>query len=152
METPRGIGSPEEAAAAFVWAAERMRERGWAYDVPWGAVHRVIRGDVDVPVSGCPPTLGCFRALSFERRPDGRMAADRGDGWILAVEFGEVPRAYSVLAYGQSNQPDSPWFADQAAMFAEGRLKRVAFTREDIERDAVRRYRPGVATTAEAGR
>jgi acyl-homoserine-lactone acylase len=152
METPRGIGSPAEAAAAFVWAAERMRERGWAYDVPWGDIHRVIRGDVDEPVSGCPPTLGCFRALSFEEQPDGRLAANRGDGWVLAVEFADVPRAYSVLAYGESNQPDSPWFADQAAMFAHGRLKKVAFTREDIERGAIRRYRPGAGDAGEAGR
>jgi len=152
METPRGIGSPRDAADAFVWAAERMRERGWAYDVRWGEIHRVIRGDVDEPVSGCPPTLGCFRALSFEEQPDGRLAANRGDGWVLAVEFGAVPRAYSVLAYGESDQPDSPWFADQAAMFARGRLKKVAFTREDIERTAVRRYRPGAGATTEAGR
>jgi acyl-homoserine-lactone acylase len=59
------------------------------------------------------------------------------------VEFGDVPRAYSVLAYGESNQPDSPYFADQAAMFAHGRMKTVAFTREDVERGAIRRYRPG---------
>lgn len=152
MQTPRGIGSPDQAATAFAWAVEQMRERGWDYDVPWGEVHRVIRGDVDEPVSGCPPTLGCFRALSFEEQPDGRLAANRGDGWVLAVEFGDVPRAYSVLAYGESNQPDSPWFDDQAAMFAHGRLKKVAFTREDIERAAIRRYRPGTDAAPAEGR
>jgi acyl-homoserine-lactone acylase len=151
MATPRGIGSPTEAAGAFAWAAERMRERGWAYDIPWGEVHRVIRGDVDEPVSGCPPTLGCFRALSFAAQPDGRLAANRGDGWVLAVEFGDVPRAYSVLAYGESNQPDSPYFDDQAAMFAHGRMKTVAFSREDVERAAIRRYRPGVGAAAGGG-
>jgi len=152
MATPRGIGSPTEAAAAFAWAAERMREQEWAYDIPWGQVHRVIRGDVDEPVSGCSGTLGCFRTLSFEEQPDGRMAANRGDGWVLAVEFGDVPRAYSVLAYGESNQPDSPFFADQAAMFAHGRMKSVAFTREDVERGAIRRYRPGAGPITEDGR
>jgi len=54
-----------------------------------------------------------------------------------------VPRAYSVLAYGESNQEDSPHFADQATMFAEGGMKTVAFTTEDVQRTAVRRYRPG---------
>lgn len=152
METPRGIGSPREAVAAFAWAAEHMRARGWAYDVPWGEIHRVIRGDVDEPVSGCPPTLGCFRALSFAEQPDGRLAANRGDGWVLAVEFGDVPRAYSVLAYGESNQPDSPWFDDQATMFAHGQMKKVSFTREDVERNAVRRYRPGAGSMDDAGR
>ena len=152
METPRGIGSPDEAVAAFAWAVQRMRERRWGYDIPWGDVHRVIRGHVDEPVSGCPPTLGCFRALSFEEQPDGRQAANRGDGWILAVEFGDPPRAYSVLAYGESDQPDSPWFDDQAAMFAHGQLKKVAFTREDVERGAIVRYRPGADAAPKAGR
>ena len=27
--------------------------RGWELDIPWGDVHRVIRGDVDEAVSGC---------------------------------------------------------------------------------------------------
>ena len=143
MATPVGIGSPQEAVAAFGWAVEEMARRGWALDSKWGDVHRVIRGDVDEPVSGCPPTLGCFRALSYSRTDDGRLAADRGDGWVLAVEFGDVPRAFSVLAYGESNQPDSPHFDDQAAIFAKGQMKTVAFTREDIDRTAVRRYRPG---------
>jgi acyl-homoserine-lactone acylase len=143
MATPQGLGSPGEAVAAFRSAAGFMDGAGWAYDMPWGERHRVIRGDVDEPVSGCPPTLGCFRTLSWSATDDGRLAADRGDGWIFAVEFGEVPRAYSVLAYGQSNQEDSPYFADQAKMFAQGRMKAVAFTQEDVERTAVRRYRPG---------
>lgn len=71
------------------------------------------------------------------------LAASTGDGWVLAVEFGTVPRAYSVLAYGQSPHPDSPWHADQAAMFARGEMKKVAFTARDVQRQAVRRYRPG---------
>ena len=143
MATPRGIGSPAEAEAAFRWAAGFMDGRGWAWDMPWGDLHRVIRGDVDQPVAGCPPTLGCFRTLSYAPTDDGRLAANRGDGWVLAVEFGDIPRAYSILAYGESNQEDSPYFADQATMFAQGGMKIVAFTTEDIQRTEVRRYRPG---------
>jgi acyl-homoserine-lactone acylase len=62
---------------------------------------------------------------------------------VLAVEFTDVPRAYSVLAYGQSPRPESPWHADQAEMFARGEMKRVAFTARDIDAGAVQRYRPG---------
>ena len=107
-----------------------------------------MRGDVDVPVSGCEGGLGCFRTLSFGETEDGRLAVRSGDGWILAVEFRDVPRAYSVLGYGQSALEESPHFADQAEMFARGELKYVAWTDEDIERKEIRRYRPG----REAGR
>ena len=143
METPMGIGSPDEAVKAFSAAVAWMDDRGWAYDMLWGDAFRVIRGDVDEPVSGCLGSLGCFRTLSFARDPSGRFAANSGDGWILAVEFGDVPRAYSVLAYGESNLEDSPHFADQATLFAQGGMKRVAFTTEDVQQTAVRRYRPG---------
>jgi acyl-homoserine-lactone acylase len=142
-ETPRGIADDEEAVDALLDAVTHMRSEGLALDVPWGDVHRVIRGEVDEPVSGCEGDLGCFRTLSFEETEDGRLAANRGDGWILAVEFGDVPRAYSVLAYGQSPREDSPHYDDQAAMFAREELKVVAWTSEDIEQRAVRRYRPG---------
>jgi acyl-homoserine-lactone acylase len=81
--------------------------------------------------------------LGFTRSDDGKLAANSGDGWILAVEFTDTPRAYSVLAYGESPRRDSPWFSDQAEMFAKGELKPVAFTEKDINADVVRRYRPG---------
>jgi acyl-homoserine-lactone acylase len=106
-------------------------------------VHRVRQGNVDVPVGGCSNDLGCFRILNFARTPDGKLAASGGDGWVLAVEFGETPRAYSVLAYGESAKLDSPWHASQAEMFAKGEMKRVAFTPKDVDAAAVARYRPG---------
>ena len=62
---------------------------------------------------------------------------------MLAVEFGDVPRAYSVLAYGESNRPGSPWFGDQAERFATGDFKPVALDRAEVERRAVRRYLAG---------
>jgi acyl-homoserine-lactone acylase len=111
--------------------------------VAWGEVHRVRRGNVDVPVGGCTGAIGCFRVLQFARDTDGKLVANGGDGWVLAVEFTDVPRAYSVLAYGQSPRPDSPWHADQAAMFARGEMKKVAFTGKDVDAQAVMRYRPG---------
>jgi acyl-homoserine-lactone acylase len=143
VRTPRGLADPAAAVDAFVWAVDETRRRHGALDVAWGDVYRVRRGQVDVPVGGCPGALGCFRVLGFTRQDDGRYAASTGDGWVLAVEFGAEPRAYSVLAYGQSNKPDSPWHADQAAMFARGELKRVAFSARDVDRQAITRYRPG---------
>jgi len=143
--TPRGLRSPSRAAEAFSWAVGEMVRRYGSFDVAWGDVHRVRRGNVDVPVGGCGSDLGCFRVLTYRDDPDGKRVAVGSDGWILAVEFGEQPRAYSVLAYGESPRPDSPFFSDQAAMFARGELKRVAWNQADIEAQTIRRYRPGEA-------
>jgi acyl-homoserine-lactone acylase len=143
LRTPRGLADPARAVEAFRWAVEETARRHGRWDVAWGDVHRVRRGSVDVPVGGCSGVMGCFRVLTFARDADGKLSANSGDGWVLAVEFGAVPRAYSVLAYGQSPDPASPWHADQAAMFARGDMKKVAFTPRAIEAGAVARYRPG---------
>lgn len=151
VTTPTGVGAPGRAIAALRIAVEEMRSSGVALDVPWGDVHRVIRGSVDEPVSGCEGGLGCFRTLSFAPTEDGRAAVNRGDGWVFAVEFGDVPRAYSVLAYGQSRLEDSPYHDDQAGMFARGQMKPVRWTDEDIDDAAIRRYHPGEESDTRRG-
>jgi len=143
MTTPRGLADAKEAADAFAWAVTETRRQFGSWNVAWGDVHRVRRGKVDVPVGGCTGALGCFRVLAFANEPDGKRAANGGDGWVIAVEFGDEPRAYSVLAYGQSPDTASPYHADQAAMFAAGRMKRVRWTEADILDGTIERYRPG---------
>src|SRR5690606_33707793 len=126
--TPRGLRDPQRAVEAFIWAVQETKRQFGSVDAPWGEFMRVRRGNVDVPVGGCAGAMGCFRVLNFERQPDGKYAVNGGDGWVLAVEFTDVPRAYSVLGYGQTNNPESPHYSDQAEMFAAGRMKKVAFT------------------------
>ncbi|HEX6558126.1 MAG TPA: penicillin acylase family protein, partial [Longimicrobiales bacterium] len=142
--TPSGLADFTRAAAAFAQAVAETKQKYGAFDVAWGDVHRVRLGTVDEPVGGCGGNLGCFRVLWFTPSEDGKQLAFGGDGWILAVEFGKVPRAYSVLSYGESNKPDSPHYSDQAALFARGVLKPVHFTQQDVERNTVRRYHPGL--------
>ena len=143
MTTPRGLAEPALAVEAFEAAVPATAARHGSWDVAWGEVHRVRRGDVDEPVSGCGGALGCFRVLNFENAEDGRRVVNGGDGWVIAVEFGPTPRAYSVLAYGQSPDPASPWHANQAALFARGEMKPVRWTEKDIEAFTTMRYRPG---------
>ncbi|HYD51403.1 MAG TPA: penicillin acylase family protein [Gemmatimonadaceae bacterium] len=142
--TPRGLRAPTRAAEAFAWAVDEVTRRHGRADVAWGEVHRVRHGKVDEPVGGCAGAMGCFRVLNFRTDPDGKRSVIGGDGWVLAVEFTDVPRAYSVLAYGESARPDSPHHDDQAALFARGEMKRVLFAERDVDAGAVRRYRPGM--------
>jgi acyl-homoserine-lactone acylase len=143
LNTPRGLADAARAFESFTWAVAETARRYGRWDVTWGEVYRVRRGSVDVPVGGCAGSMGCFRALAFNRDPDGKLSANGGDGWVLAVEFGDMPRALSVLAYGESSRRESPWFSDQAEMFAKGEMKRVAFTAAEVDAQAVKRYRPG---------
>jgi acyl-homoserine-lactone acylase len=143
--TPRGLASASRAAEAFTWAVEQCNKRYGSWDLAWGDVNRARLGNTDIPISGATGDLGSFSVLWFiQHKLDIQKRETRGgDGWIIAVEFGKTPRAYSVLAYGQSNKPDSPYFADQLELFANKQMKSVAFTEEDIRKQVIREYRPG---------
>jgi len=53
----------------------------------------------------------------------------------------------SILAYGESPRPDSPYHSDQAEMFARGEMKPVAWSEKEIQKQTVVRYRPGEPAT-----
>ena len=142
--TPHGLANLTAAVQAFTEAIPDATRRFGSWSAAWGDVHRVRRGNVDVPVGGCGGALGCFRVLNFGES-DGRRIANGGDGWVLAVEFGDEPRAWTVLAYGQSPDPASPFHANQAALFAANRMKPVLWTEESIAGATVHRYHPGEA-------
>ena len=144
MSTPYGINKPDSAVKAMVMAIDTLESKYGSYELAWGDVYRVRRGDVDVPVGGGSGTLGNFRVIYFgPEEEDKKRRVIGGDGWVFAVEFGKEIKAYSVLAYGQSNNPDSPNFDDQAKLFAENKMKKVAFSEADIKKKLVKKYRPG---------
>lgn len=145
--TPKGLASPSRAVDALEWAIKNCKEQFGGWDVAWGEVHRARMGPKEYPIGGGSGNMGNFRVLTFETHPEDKRKrqVDGGDCWILAVEFGEIPRAYSVLAYGQSSKMDSPYYGDQLALFAADKLKPVAFTEEAVKQQLVREYRPGKA-------
>lgn len=142
METPRGINDPNAAIQAMQTSIQALKLKYGTWDLAWGEIHRLRHGDLDLPVGGGPGGLGCFRVLYFTDTPDEKRAIRGGDGWQLAVEFSDPPKAYSILAYGQSNDPDSPHHTDQAALFANNEMKRIAFTEAEIKQQLIRTYHP----------
>ncbi|MBI3081361.1 MAG: penicillin acylase family protein, partial [Gemmatimonadetes bacterium] len=60
-----------------------------------------------------------------------------------AVEFGDSVRARAITAGGQSGDPASPHFNDQAMRYSTGDLRDVYFYRSQLEGHVEREYRPG---------
>ena len=143
MNTPRGISDTVKALSALKRAITLTKGKYGTIDIMWGDVHRLRHGDLDLPVGGGPSGLGCFRVLGFSEGDDGKQQIRMGDGWVLAVEFSSPPKAYSILAYGQSAKEESPHYTDQAEMFANNKMKRVAFTEKEIRKSMIWEYRPG---------
>lgn len=163
LERMRRPGA-DTAAFARTAALEQViarLERDWGTQrVPWGEVNRLQRihtsgeGEFDdagpsLPVAGAPGWAGIVFNFSTRAGADGkRRYGTSGHSWVSVVEFGPRARARSVVTYGQSADPASPHFFDQAALYAEGRLREAWFWREDVERQAVRSYRPGIPDAA----
>jgi len=151
-----GITSdPSERLKIFTQTLKDLTDRYGQWDLPWGAVNRLQRltGDILQPHDDLQPSLpiglasGRWGALaSFgSKRFEGtqKLYGSSGNSFVAAVEFGPKLRAKSLLAGGQSGDPASPHFFDQALAYQQGKFKDVAFYREDVESQATRRYQPG---------
>ncbi|GMQ29840.1 penicillin acylase family protein [Algoriphagus confluentis] len=125
------------------------------WKTPWGEINRFQRlsGDIDlkyddnqpyIPVgyaSGNWGALAAYGARTFEGTK--RLYGYRGNSFVAVVEFGEKVKAKTILAGGQSSDPNSPHFFDQAQRYADTNFKEAAFYREDVEKRAEERYQPG---------
>jgi acyl-homoserine-lactone acylase len=112
-------------------------------DAPWGEVHRLRRGAVDLPVGGGPDTL---HAVYARPAADGRLVGWAGDSYILQVEWDPLGRvrSRSIHQYGSATLDErSPHYADQAPLFARRELKPVWLDEAEIRAHLEREYRPG---------
>jgi acyl-homoserine-lactone acylase len=140
--TPQGIGDGDTALAALAGAIREMKQKYGSLELPWGELHRLRRGSLDVPIGGLTGDFGAFRIIGYEEGKDGKFVARGGDSYVLAVEFTSPPTAYSIVAYSQSDDPKSPHFADQSRLFAEEKWKRAWFSEEDVAKNLKRSYHP----------
>jgi acyl-homoserine-lactone acylase len=146
----------EEQLAIFSETLESLTRDFGQWAVRWGEANRYQRlnGDIQQPFDDDAPSLpigmasGNWGALaSFKAKRYGdtkRIYGTAGNSFVAVVEFGDEVRAKSLLAGGQSGDPDSPHFDDQTTRYANREFKDVAFYREDVDARASSRYQPGL--------
>ena len=152
-----GTGSlRSERLAIFEKAVEKLNADFDTWNTPWGDINRLQRltGDIDLPVDDTQPSIaiglasGRWGALAaFGAKPvngSKKLYGYRGNSFVAVVEFGDKIKAKSLLAGGQSGDPDSKHFYDQAQRYAQGKFKDVAFYKEDVIKRAAERYIPGM--------
>jgi acyl-homoserine-lactone acylase len=144
--TPYGLADHKRAVESFEWALQEAKLKYGHWNLAWGEVHRASIDDVDLPIGGCTGLLGCYRVIWYTQHDVNKqqLKVRGGDGWVFAVEFGEIPKAYSVLAYGQSAKEYSAHKTDQLLNFTNNVMTPVAFTDKDINQHILREYRPGL--------
>lgn len=139
----------------FSKAVAKLESDFGTWNTPWGEINRFQRlsGDINHVFDDSQPSLpvgmasGLWGALAaYGQRGNvttKRIYGTRGNSFVAAVEFGDKVRAKSLLAGGQSGDPTSPHFYDQAERYANHQFKDVPYYREDVEARAVRHYHPG---------
>ncbi|WP_165793695.1 penicillin acylase family protein [Hyphococcus luteus] len=133
-----GIADKEAAVAALKKAATMMEETYGALDIPWSALARVRRDGVDIPVGVAPGDMGAFRVGWIAPGEDGEFELIGGTTYVAAIEFGETPSARAILPYGNfAARPEG--VRSQWEIFADGDLRSVHFTEEEVEAAAVMR-------------
>ena len=152
-----GIDAPaEDRLRVFAETLDELERDFGNWRIPWSDVNRFQRltGDIDLPFDDSKPSLGVDMAsgrwgalAAFgSRRAEGtkKLYGYRGNSFVAVVEFGDRVKAKSLLAGGQSGNPESKHFDDQAEAYVNHRFKDVAFYRDDVEARAVKTYRPGL--------
>jgi acyl-homoserine-lactone acylase len=124
--------------AAFGEACQELRDRhGGCLEIPWGEVYRARRGSESWPIDGVAGDAGLvtLRAVSGGEPGEGVSHIEAGQSCttVVLLEAGNV-RSYSVVPYGQSEDPSSAHYTDQGRLlFSEKRLKDTWFSRARLD-------------------
>jgi acyl-homoserine-lactone acylase len=142
--------------AALAAAAGRLTRDFGTWRTPWGEINRFQRltGDIvqpfsdsgaSIPVPFTSARWGSLASFGARTYPGTkRMYGTSGNSFVAVVEFGkDSVRAMAVTAGGESGDPRSRHFDDQAERYAEGRLRDVYFYPEQLEGRTERKYHPG---------
>ena len=147
--------TPAQKLQALSDAVERLRGDFGRWQVPWGEINRFqrISGAIVQPFSDALPSiavpfasgnygsLAAYRAVP--RNGSKRWYEEHGNTFVAIVEFGRRVRAKAVREGGQSSDPASPHFNDQAGRYASGALRDVYFYPDQLQGHIERTYRPG---------
>jgi acyl-homoserine-lactone acylase len=150
----RGAG-PEPLLQALAAASDRLAADFGTWKTPWGDINRFQRltGDIVQPFSDAGSSipvgftsarwgsLASFGARTYSGTK--KMYGTSGNSFVAVVEFGDKVRARAVSAGGQSGDPRSPHFNDQAQRYATGNLRDVYFYPEQLKAHTERTYHPG---------
>ena len=153
--TRGGEATAADQLAALAAASATLAEDFGDWRTPWGDINRFQRltGDIvqpfdddapSIPVGFTSATWGSLAAYG-QRTFNGtkKTYGTRGNSFVAVVEFGDRVTARAITAGGQSGDPSSPHFNDQAERYASGDLRPVYFYRDDVDAAAEETYRPG---------
>ena len=145
----------EQLLQSLSAASDKLSADFGTWKTLWGDINRFQRltDDIVHPFSDASPSIpvgftsGNWGSLaSFGARPykgSKKIYGTSGNSFVAVVEFGKTVRAKAVTAGGESGNPSSPHFNDQAKRYSTGDLRDVYFYPSQLEGHTERKYHPG---------
>ena len=91
----------------------------------------VSRGET-LPLDGADTLYEPLHPDGGDEQLDGTIHCKDGWGHLMVVMEGEPKQVWSLLPFGQSEDPTSPHYDDQAKLHSERKLKRFWLTPEEV--------------------
>ncbi len=151
----RGGGSPGDQLQALANASDKLTADFGTWKTPWGEINRFQRltGNIVQPFNDAGPSI----PVGFTSSQFGSLASfgaravpgtkkwygTSGNSFVAVVEFGDSVRARAVSAGGESGDPASKHFNDQALRYSKGDLRTVYFYPGQLKGHTEREYHPG---------
>ncbi len=156
----RGGGAPaeptaEELVQALATASDKLTADFGTWKTPWGDINRFQRltGDIVQPFNDAGPSIpvaftssqwGSLASFGARAYPNTKKwYGTSGNSFVAVVEFGDSVRARAVTAGGESGNPSSPHFNDEATRYSTGDLREVYFYKSQLKGHTERQYHPG---------
>jgi acyl-homoserine lactone acylase PvdQ len=159
-----GMSAPEYIAAqvsaehllqSLADVSDKLAADFGTWKTPWGEINRFQRltNDIVHPFNDAGPSipvgftsaiwgsLASFGARSYKGSK--KIYGTSGNSFVAAVEFGKTVRAKAITAGGESGNPSSKHFNDQAKRYSTGALREVYFYPSQLKVHTERTYRPG---------
>ncbi len=144
----------DQRVQALAVASDKLAADFGKWQTPWGDINRYqrVNGDIVQPFNDALPSipvgftssrwgsLASFGARPYNTR---KMYGNTGNSFVAVVEFGDQVKARAVSAGGESGDPKSPHFGDQALRYSTGNLREVYFYRPQVDAHKEREYHPG---------
>ena len=146
---------PEQLLQSLSDASDKLAADFGSWKTPWGDINRFQRltGDIVQPFSDSAPSipvgftssvwgsLASFGARSYPGTK--KWYGTSGNSFVAVVEFGEKVHSRAITAGGESGNPASPHFNDEAQRYSTGNLREVYFYPSQLQGHIERKYHPG---------
>jgi acyl-homoserine-lactone acylase len=149
---------PAQLLQALDAAYDKLTSDFGTWKVGWGVINRFQRLDdsIDhpdfddskpsIPVMFTSALWGSLASFGARPYPNTKKwYGTSGNSFVAAVEFGKTIHARAVTCGGESGDPSSPHFDDEALRYVTGNLREVYFYRDQLKGHTEKSYHPGAS-------